>query len=275
MAEKVLFRRIEDYFNELNRKAFRSGVDRAIRHTQETGFETGFNISFQKKDNLFIYPYFINVGEKNEVIPGNYDFETIKRVKNYCQLKKKNFSELFEEITTNKYLTPIIEYPTNFLEANQTTLFDPRVFDNKENYRRNLELITFHTHPYVENCNSNSKEIGISSNDLKALNCLRKINSLRKNSFQIDNPICVVVKIDDISKIKKKFSYLIFQEKKNKPIPSSFNFDQAKIAFEMSYKEAFFFSIFKDIKIMDYYNLVEDNYNIIRGDYIIGKGFYI
>src|SRR3989344_3479435 len=53
MERQKNFKTIEDYLAELNNEAFVAGVDKSIRITQETGFETGFHMFYDSEVGIF------------------------------------------------------------------------------------------------------------------------------------------------------------------------------------------------------------------------------
>jgi len=246
---------IEDYLDELNSKIFRAGVDKSIRHTQETGYETAFDVEFDDKNKLWIYPNIIEVGDKNSV---NFLDHIPQRIKDYCDVKGKSVYELMSDILLNKDLTTTLEYPDKSLEPNQVMELD-YVRDNPNYTFPPSNLVMFHTHPY----HVNTKDVNASSADLKRLNQFNKNLS--------NSNISVILGVTDISKIKRKFPYIILQEKGETPLSDDFDFDKAQMGLRLQREEAFLLNLFGN-KISEIYDLSR-NYSFMKGNYIIGKGF--
>jgi hypothetical protein len=82
----------------------------------------------------------------------------------------------------------------------------------------------------------------------------------------------VIVGITDQKTNKRKFPSIIFQEKGEIPLPTTFDFDTIQKGIGLSMEEAFLKN-FKYKGVLEAYNLAQDNYNIALGHYIIGMGF--
>ena len=227
---------------ELNSEAFASGLERTIDFTRKTGMEAGFEIWYDKKLSMFLYPYEIIVGHKDKVDLNNplnsydvrkkYEEETGEKL---SKTKENSPQERLEKIAhfvewkkkynqTNHSKATIIDYPNSEDYDRRLETLQEAIIDCDDSLEGNLmdTAIVFNTHP--------KREIAIPSpGDLASLNFLRENNTEETSGF---NPVEFIAGTAQISK-KRQVGYpiLIIQEKSEQPLSQNTDWENMHYGF--------------------------------------------
>ena len=265
---------IEDYLEEINSEQFKSGVEAALKHTQRTGRETGFNVDYADSFG-FVYNIFIEVGTEYTLgisahleLMDREAFSTYGR--GYDELTYDEKDAITEELFNNPLKDVCLEHPNpEKRNLEDYAAKEYQIFDTREG------LIRFHTHPYFESHAITTTHCNPSAVDLETHNHFRRQNEKEYN------PISIIAAVN--SKEQASFPVIMYQQRGD---VQKYDFDDLALA--LMYKNELELALQEmqlDIKkkkemdesminiIGEVFNVIPEKYTIWRGQYTYGVGF--
>ncbi len=236
-----VYRSMKRRIDEIQSPAFVSGVAAAIEHTRKTGLETGFNVRYDPRVRMFIYPDQISVGTETSLHPKRKeftDFEEQYFKETGERYSEREFSERLHKPTNGEFFISD-EFSElhkrkgaffEWLKATGRALIDFPYTEGKESKDVNAYLLYLHSkslHPLFDNMLFfHTHPHGYtfpSPNDLRYLNNGRRINE-RKRS----NPVGIIASCSEQTRgsiFFQGYPVILFQERSREPLPEDTNFD--------------------------------------------------
>lgn len=189
------FKRLKE---ELNSKAFLSGMEAIINFTFESWMEAGFDAYYSSQADTLVYPDYITIGDERSV-GRSIDFDLPENAPSILKAKEKENAEMRR--------TTRFEYP----KSEEHKIRREKGFLTKEHQG----LIFVHTHP--------EGTFFPSGADLNSLNSYRhSLSYWDVQNYRDRNPIFV---ISAIYNDKIFYPLFIFQENSRIPLPENTDFE--------------------------------------------------
>ncbi|MBS3143379.1 hypothetical protein J4446_00670 [Candidatus Woesearchaeota archaeon] len=271
MERQKNFKTIEDYLAELNNEAFVAGVDKSIRITQETGFETGFHMFYDSEVGIFFDD--IIIGCKDKLI-GHAREKEMSRKWFGRELRELNVLELgkLHYELKKRNITSSMPFPIS--KGLKTRMDYFKHYEDKDNLScdpSHQMILEFHTHPLFNFIEDGFEDIEIertrpSKSDLKSTNINRRTSKY--------NPVSIIIGLETRDKRKEQFPAFVYQEKDEVLLDETFDFDGIQRGLEITKEELVILKIFKmnPNGILQLYHLANKSYHNFDGKYNLGRG---